>query len=162
MQQFQAPSRVRISGVIVKDLKVIADERGRLMEMMRSDESLFTKFGQSYITTGFPGIVKAWHYHEKQVDVWATAHGMIKLVLYDGRENSPTKGIINEFFMGEHHPILVVIPNKVVHGFKCIGTKEAIIVNMPTEVYDYNNPDEFRIPPFDPSIPYDWNVRCDG
>lgn len=148
-----------IEGVRVKQLKVIPDERGRLMEMLRSDDDLFIKFGQVYMTTAYPSVVKGWHYHKIQIDNFVTVKGMIKLVLYDAREKSPTHREINEFFMGEHHPIVVQIPNWVVHGFKCIGETEAVVINCPTEVYNYKQPDEFRVDPFDKSIPYDWNIR---
>ncbi len=150
-----------IDGVKVKKLRVIPDERGRLMEMLRSDDELFIKFGQVYMTTGYPGVVKAWHYHKKQVDNFVVIKGMMKIVLYDSRENSPTKGEINEFFMGDHNPILLQIPALVYHGFKCISGEEAIVVNCPTEVYDYREPDEYRLDPHSGEIPYDW-ARKDG
>ena len=148
-----------IQGVRVKQLKPIADERGRLMEMLRSDDELFIKFGQLYMTTAYPGVVKGWHYHKVQIDHFVALKGMIKLVLYDSRESSPTYRGVNEFFMGEHNPILVQIPNWVFHGFKCISEAEAIVINCPTELYNHKEPDEFRVDPFDRSIPYDWNIR---
>lgn len=150
-----------ISGVKIKKLKVIPDERGRLMEMLRADDDLFIKFGQIYMTTAYPGVVKAWHYHKKQVDNFVVVKGMMKVVLYDSRENSPTYKEINEFFMGEHNPILLQIPAFVYHGFKCISETEAIVINCPTEVYSYENPDEYRISPHGGEIPYDWS-RKDG
>jgi dTDP-4-dehydrorhamnose 3,5-epimerase len=150
-----------IDGVLVKRLKVIADERGRLMEMLRSDDPFFEKFGQSYMTTAYPGAVKAWHYHKNQTDHFTVIKGMAKVVLYDGREGSPTKGEVNEFFMGEHNPILVRIPNNVFHGFKNIGIDECIIVNCPNQTYRYDSPDEFRLDAHSPEIPYDWS-RKDG
>ena len=93
-----------IHGVKIKKLKVIPDERGRLMEMLRSDDGIFIKFGQVYITTAYPGVVKAWHYHKKQIDHFVVVKGMMKVVLYDGRKESSTYREINEFFMGEHSP----------------------------------------------------------
>ncbi len=148
-----------IHGVRVKPLRVIPDERGRLMEILRSDDELFIRFGQLYVTTAYPGVVKAWHYHKKQVDNFAVVKGMIKLVLYDQREDSPTHGEVNEFFLGEHNPQLVQIPNLVLHGFKCAGNEEAIVINCPTELYHYNEPDEFRIDPFSVEVPYDWGMK---
>ena len=150
-----------IDGVIVKKLKVIADERGRLMEMLRCDDPFFEAFGQSYMTTAYPGVVKAWHYHKLQVDHFTVIKGMAKVALYDNRDGSPTKGEVNEFFMGEHNPILVRIPNGVFHGFKSIGTEECVIVNCPNRPYNYAQPDEFRLPAHGPEIPYDWD-RKDG
>ena len=148
-----------IAGVRVKNLKVIPDERGRLMEILRSDDELFQKFGQLYMTTAHPGVVKGWHYHKKQVDNFAVLKGMIKLVLYDRREDSPTRGEVNEFFLGEHNPQLVQIPALVLHGFKGVGTEQAIVLNVPTEVYHYQEPDEFRVDPFSGEVPYDWALK---
>ncbi len=150
-----------IAGVKTKKLKVIPDERGRLMEMLRADDDLFIRFGQVYMTSAYPGVVKAWHYHKKQVDNFVVVRGMMKVVLYDGRKNSSTFREINEFFMGEQNPILLQIPAYVYHGFKCIGEREAIVINCPTEVYSYQEPDEYRLPPHGGEIPYDW-ARKDG
>lgn len=150
-----------IHGVAIKKLRVIPDERGRLMEILRSDDELFSKFGQVYMTTAYPGIVKGWHYHKKQTDHFAVLNGMIKLVLYDNRGDSPTKGETNEFFLGEYNPVLVRIPPLVFHGFKCVSEQEAICINVPTEVYDYDQPDEFRVDPRKNDIPYSWE-RKDG
>jgi dTDP-4-dehydrorhamnose 3,5-epimerase len=161
MKRFEAPSKKLIEGVRTKPLKVVADERGRLMEMLRSDDEFFTKFGQAYLTAAYPGVVKAWHYHKKQTDHFVCVAGMMKLVLYDDREGSATRGALNEFFVGEHNSLLVTIPPLVFHGFKCISEREALVVNIPTEVYDYRKPDEFRLDAHDPKIPYDW-ARKDG
>ncbi|HUN55110.1 MAG TPA: dTDP-4-dehydrorhamnose 3,5-epimerase family protein [Smithella sp.] len=150
-----------IDGVIVKELKVIPDERGRLMEIMRADDSFFKKFGQVYMTTAYPGVVKGWHYHKKQADNMAVVRGMMKIVLYDSRKKSKTYGEINEIFAGVHHPVLVHIPVYVYHGFKCISEEEAIVINTPTEVYNYKEPDEFRLPAHGSHINYDWE-RKDG
>jgi dTDP-4-dehydrorhamnose 3,5-epimerase len=148
-----------IHGVRTKTLRVIPDERGRLMEILRSDDELFLRFGQVYMTTAHPGVVKGWHYHKKQVDNFAVVKGMIKLVLYDRRQESPTRGEINEFFLGEHNPQLVQIPALVLHGFKCVGEEEAIVINCPTELYHHEQPDEFRVDPFSTEVPYDWAIR---
>jgi dTDP-4-dehydrorhamnose 3,5-epimerase len=148
-----------IEGVAVKDLRLIPDERGRLMEILRSDDPLFKKFGQVYLTTAYPGVVKAWHFHTKQTDHFCVVKGMAKVVLYDDRKRSSTKGAVNEFFIGELNPKLVVIPPLVLHGYKAIGTEEVFLLNVPTELYNYAAPDEHRRPPDDPSIPYDWSRR---
>ena len=161
MKRFEAPSRRVIDGVRTKVLKVAADERGRLMEMLRADDECFVKFGQVYLTAAYPGVVKAWHYHERQTDQMVCVRGMMKVVLYDDREGSPTRGVVNEFFIGDHNPLLVRIPPLVFHGFKCVSEHEALVVNTVTEVYDHARPDEFRLDAHDPHIPYDW-ARKDG
>ena len=145
-----------IEGVHIKPLRVIPDERGRLMEILRCDDSLFQKFGQLYMTTVYPGVVKAWHYHKIQTDSFTVVRGMLKLALYDDREGSSTQGEVNEFFMGEHNPILVQIPKGVYHGFKGIGTKETIVINCPTEPYNREQPDEYRLDAHTKDVPYDW------
>ena len=150
-----------IDGVELKKLKVIPDERGRLMEMLRGDEGLFEKFGQIYMTTAYPGVVKGWHYHKKQTDNMVVVSGMMKIVLYDSREGSKTKGQVDQYFIGEHNPCLLKIPPLVFHGFKCISDKEAMVINIPTELFDYKQPDEFRVDPHKNDIPYDW-ARKDG
>lgn len=148
-----------IKGVSVKNLKPIADERGRVMEILRCDDPFFQKFGQAYITTAYPGVVKAWHLHQKQTDHFACIFGMMKVVLFDSREHSPTYKEINEFIIGEHNTQLIVIPNLVYHGFKCLSEKEAIVLNIPTELYNYKNPDEVRLPYNTPEIPYNWGAQ---
>jgi len=152
---------IMIDGVKIKKLKVIADERGRLMEILRADDEMFSNFGQVYMTAGYPGVVKGWHYHKKQFDNMAVIKGMMKIVLYDGRQMSMTCSEVNEIFAGEHNPVLVHIPPYVYHGFKCISVEEALVVNVPSEPYNYQEPDEFRVPPHDNDIPYRWD-RKDG
>ncbi len=148
-----------IEGVKVKKLRVIPDERGMLMEMVRCDDEDFIKFGQVYMTTAYPGVVKGWHYHRKQYDNMVVVMGMMKIVLYDNRKDSPTFGEVNEFFAGAHNPVRITIPPNVCHGFKCISTEEALVINTVTEPYDYDNPDEFRYEPHGNDIPYEWDRR---
>jgi dTDP-4-dehydrorhamnose 3,5-epimerase len=150
-----------IEGVKTKGLRVIPDERGRLMEILRRDDELFQGFGQAYMTTTYPGVVKAWHRHKKQTDNIACVDGMIKLALYDGRPESPTYRQTNQFYIGVHNPMLVQVPPGVFHGWTCVSQEEALIVNIPTEPYDRANPDEERLDPHKNDIPYDWK-RKDG
>jgi dTDP-4-dehydrorhamnose 3,5-epimerase len=145
-----------IKGVIVKKLKIIPDERGRLMEIMRCDEPFFQKFGQVYMTTAKPGVVKAWHYHKKQDDHFTCISGKMRLALYDARPGSPTLGEVNDFTVSLEDPMLIIIPKEVYHGFKCVSDVEAVVINTPTEAYDPKNPDEFRLDAFENDIPYDW------
>ncbi len=148
-----------IQGVQVRALRQIHDERGYLMEMLRTDWPEFDRFAQSYITIAYPGIVKGWHYHKKQTDHFVVVNGTAKVVCYDSREGSPTKGKVNEFFPGERNPMLIKIPPYVLHGFKAIGGEPVYVVNFPTELYDYAKPDEFRVPSNSKDIPYDWDVQ---
>ena len=150
-----------IDGVKIKKLRVIPDQRGRLMEILRNDEDLFQKFGQVYMTTTYPGVVKAWHKHEKQADNIACVAGMIRMAIYDGRPGSPTFKEIDEFYLGIHNPLLVQVPSGVYHGWMAVSPEEAVIVNIPTEAYDREHPDEQRLDPHDNDIPYLWK-RKDG
>ncbi len=110
------------------------------MEMWRSDDPDFQKFGQCYVTMVYPGVVKAWHYHKKQTDHFVCVGGMAKVVLHDRREGSPTFGETNEFVIGWQRQRMVIIPKGVYHGFTPVGTEPAMIVNIPTEVYVYDEP----------------------
>ena len=150
-----------IEGVAVRRAKVLPDERGRLGEIMRADDPWFEKFGQVYFTTTYPGMVKAWHYHKKQTDHFYVIKGTVKIALYDQREGSPTYGMVNEIYLGEHCPGLLRIPPGVQHGWMCVSESEAFIVNMVSEMYNYSSPDEFRTGPHENNIPYDWK-RKDG
>ena len=161
MKTYTAPDMRRISGVKTKALRPIPDERGWLMEVLRNDETeLLPKFGQVYVSATYPGVVKAWHYHKRQVDNFACVAGMVKLVLVDTREDSPTKGSVNEFFIGALNPLLVQVPNLVYHGWKCISVEPSLVVNVPSEPYDHASPDEYRLDPHG-TLPYDW-TRQDG
>ncbi|HEX6208705.1 MAG TPA: dTDP-4-dehydrorhamnose 3,5-epimerase family protein [Actinomycetota bacterium] len=148
----------RIEGVWVKDLRFIPDERGRLIEILRSDDEGFRKFGQVYMTTTYPGVVKAWHLHKVQDDNFCCLKGMVKLVMYDARDASPTKGTINELFIGDHDPKLVRVPPGVYHGWKGVSEEEAIVLNVPTEPYNHEAPDEYRAAWNTPDIPYSWDI----
>jgi dTDP-4-dehydrorhamnose 3,5-epimerase len=148
-----------ITGVKVRPLRKLPDERGFLMEMLRSDWDEFERFGQVYVTSVYPGVVKGWHYHKIQTDHFVCLHGMAKVVLFDGRPGSPTHGQINEFFMGEQHQMLLKIPPLVMHGFKGISPEMTLIVNVPTELFNYSEPDEYRLPWNTTEIPYVWERR---
>ncbi|MFC1807642.1 dTDP-4-dehydrorhamnose 3,5-epimerase family protein [Candidatus Omnitrophota bacterium] len=145
-----------IDGVRVKELKVIPDDRGRLMEILRADDDIFIKFGQVYMTTAKPGVVKGWHWHKIQTDSFVCVSGKMRLALYDAREDSPTRGQTQEFELSMDSPLVVQIPPGVWHGFKCISDTEALVINTVTEPYNYKDPDEYRIDPYDNDVEYDW------
>lgn len=150
-----------IDGVRTKKLITHCDERGRLFEVLRSDDEMFAAFGQAYVTTSYPGAVKAWHLHKRQTDNMCVIRGSVKFVLYDDRDNSPTKGEIMEFFFCDDIRMLLQIPAGIYHGFKNIGTEEAFVLNIPTNTYSHADPDEYRLAPRSDDIPYDW-TRKDG
>jgi len=150
-----------IEGVEVKELKLIPDERGFLMEILRSDDPIFEKFGQVYVTGCKTGIAKAWHYHREQSDHFVCLQGKALVVLYDKREDSPTFKEIQELILeappcNENRPKLVKIPPLIVHGFTALDCDEARILNVPTQLYRYDNPDEYRFQWNSKEIPYKW------
>ncbi len=145
-----------IDGVKIKKLKIIPDERGRLMEILRCDDDIFENFGQVYVTTAKPGVVKAWHYHKLQDDHFTCLMGKVKVALFDARKDSKTYGEINDFVMSLDDPFVLKIPKGVYHGFKGIADIESMVLNVPTKSYNYDNPDELRVDAFDKDIGYDW------
>lgn len=146
-----------IDGVLVHPLRQIPDERGKVMHMMRCDAPHFEQFGEIYFSVVYPNVIKGWHLHKEMTLNYAVVSGMIKLVLYDDRVNSPTKGELQELFIGESNYCLVRIPPGIWNGFKGIGVTPAIVANCST-IPHY--PDEIvRLDPFDNSIPYDWELK---
>lgn len=146
-----------IAGVRVDPLTRIADERGSVMHMLRSDDPAFERFGEIYFSTVWPGAIKGWHLHTRMTLNYAVVSGQIKLVLYDDRKESPTHGEVQELFLGEDNYSLVCIPPLVWNGFKGLGTGRAIVANCATIPHD---PQEIRrLDPMDRTIPYDWNLK---
>lgn len=146
-----------IDGVIIKPLRRIPDERGYIMHMLRSNDPEFERFGEIYFSTIYPGAIKAWHLHKEMTLNYSVVSGMIKLVLYDSRDDSPTKCEIQEIFLGRENYQLVKIPPLVWNGFKGMGNEMAILANCATLPHD---PDEIiRMSPFDESIPYNWDLK---
>lgn len=151
-----AGGKAAIDGVHIRNLKLLPNEKGRLMEVQRADDPIFPGYGQSYITSTFPGVVKAWYRHHRQIDQIAVVRGLLKLVLFDARELSPTRGAVLEIIMGELSPKLVQIPPGIWHGFQAIGSEETFILHLNSLAYDFVDTDEDRLPVSDPSIPYTW------
>ena len=146
-----------IEGVLVHPLRQIPDERGKIMHMLRADDPHFEKFGEIYFSVAYPGVIKGWHLHPRVTLNYAVVSGMVKLVVYDQREDSPTRSQLQEIFVGEDNYCLVKIPPGVVNGYKVYGVKPAILANCATEPHD---PTEMiRIDPFTPDIPYDWGLK---
>ena len=145
-----------IQGVSIRNLRRIHDERGFLMEIFRSDWPEFQKFGQTYMTTCKPGVVKGWHYHKLQWDHFVPIKGNALVALYDSRMDSPTRGVVQEIEVWEKEPRFVKIPPFVYHGFTPLDDNEIWVVNTPTELYNYQMPDEHRLEWDDKSIGYMW------
>lgn len=146
-----------IHGVRIQPLRRIPDERGAIMHMLRRDDPWFVEFGEVYFSMVYAGVIKGWHIHSRMTLNYAVVTGVIKLALYDDRPESPTRGEVQEVYIGEGNYVLVTVPPGVWNGFKGLGTEPAIVANCATEPHD---PAEIsRLDPFDPSIPYDWALR---
>lgn len=146
-----------IDGVAVRPLRRIPDERGTVMHMLRADDPHFERFGEIYFSTVYPGVVKGWHRHQRMTLNYAVVHGTVKLVLYDDRAGSKTRGELMELFVGDANYALVTVPPMVWNGFKGIATAPAIVANCATIPHD---PTEIeRLDPATPTIPYRWDAR---
>ena len=146
-----------IDGVRIIPLRQIVDERGKIMHMLKSTDEHFISFGEIYFSTAWPGAIKGWHVHRSMTVNNAVVSGRAKLVMYDLRESSPTRGEIQEVFIGEDNYALVQIPPGIANGYKAYGDKPVILANCATEPHD---PQEIeRIDPFTSDIPYDWSLR---
>jgi dTDP-4-dehydrorhamnose 3,5-epimerase len=148
-----------IEGVRVKQLARHVDDRGYVMEILRDDDELFIKVGQVYVSTCYPGVVKAWHAHERQTDNFCVIKGHAKIGLYDGRKDSPTYRQTATYVLGETNPLLLQVPPMVWHGQMALGNEMSYLLNLPTEHYDREHPDELRVDAFDNDFGYDWAVR---
>jgi dTDP-4-dehydrorhamnose 3,5-epimerase len=146
-----------IDGVQVVPLERIPDERGTVMHMLKRTDPHFIEFGEIYFSKVYPGVVKGWHKHQEMTLNYACIHGRIKLVLYDDREGSKTKGELMEIFLGPDNHSLVVIPPGIWNGFKGMGGETAIVANCCTHPHDPKR--SVRLDPFENDIPYDWEVH---
>ena len=146
-----------IHDIIVTPLRRIPDERGAVFHMLREDSPVFERFGEIYFSTVYPGVVKGWHIHKRMTLNYAVPCGMVKLVCFDDRDDSPSRGVVQELHVGELNYVLVTIPPLVWNGFKGEGTGPALVANCATLAHD---PDEIdRLDPFENYIPYDWSLR---
>jgi dTDP-4-dehydrorhamnose 3,5-epimerase len=146
-----------IEGVQVVPLRRIADERGTVMHMLRATDPHFKEFGEIYFSTVYRGVVKGWHKHREMTLNYACIFGRIKLVLYDERAGSSSKGELLEVFLGPDDYSLVVIPPGVWNGFKGMSDPWAIVANCATQAHDPGRSE--RLDPFENHIPYRWEVR---
>lgn len=146
-----------IEGVSIVPLRQIPDERGKVMHMLRCDAPGFRQFGEIYFSCVYPGAIKAWHFHKEMTLNYAVVHGMIKMVLFDDRESSPTRNQLQELFIGESNYCLVTVPPRVWNGFKGIGEKTAIVANCAT--LPYSDTEIERMDPFTAKIPYKWDLK---
>ena len=146
-----------IDGLTVTPLGRIPDERGAVFHMLRADEPGFERFGEIYFSLVYPGAIKGWHRHRRMTLNYAVPVDLVKLVCYDDRPASPTRGAVQEFFIGELNYARVTVPAMVWNGFKGIGERAALVANCATEPHDPAAVE--RLDPFSPDVPYDWALR---
>lgn len=159
-------SNGKIDGVKIKSLKVWEDKPdldqpgvklGIFMEVLRDDDELMKRFGQSNFTIAYNGNIKAFHWHKYQDDLWFLASGRAAIVLYDQREDSSTKGQTEVIYGGTDDYKLVLIPIGVVHGYKVLSEDPCLLFYHVTKAYNAAGPDEERIDPYDKTINFDWD-----
>ncbi len=146
----------KIQNVKIKPLKRVENARGNLLEVQRNDEDIYPGFGQVYITTTLPGVIKAWYRHQKQTDQLIHLQGLMKLVLYDSRRDSISVNMIDELIIGKDNPTLVQIPPGVWHGFQSINADNLMIMHLNNHPCHHDFPDEERLDFDDKVIPYTW------
>ena len=144
-----------IEGIIITPLKQIVDERGKIMHMLRRDSNVFKSFGEIYFSTVNPKFIKAWHKHKEATLNYVCVKGEVKLVLFDDREGSPTKGEYQELILSPKNYFLVTIPPNIWNGFKGIDKSESIITNCLT--LPHNEKEMVRRDPHDKYFKYDWS-----
>ncbi len=148
-----------IHDVIIKTLLTHSDDRGYFREVLRDDDNLLSRFGQTSITKTYPGVIKAFHWHNHQDDIWYVVDGMAQVVLYDIRPDSPTFQETQVIYAGEDNPVVIYIPIGVAHGYQVLGAKPVLLFYHVTQSYDAADPDEERIPWDDPEIGFDWSIK---
>lgn len=148
-----------IEGVVVQEIVSNEDSRGYLREIIRCDDKLLKKFGQVMISKVNPGVIKAFHWHKLQDDLWYLVSGRLQVVLYDRRRKSKTYGITKVVVVGEDNPQRILIPKGVAHGYRVLGDSPAVLLYVVTQPYNKDSPDEMRIPFDDRKIGFDWTEK---
>ena len=148
-----------IEGVKTKKLNVFTDDRGFLMEVVKEGDDIFKDIRQTTYTETYPKVIKAFHWHKIQTDIWFFASGMAQVVLYDLRKDSPTHQETQVFYLGEKNPLVLLIPPGVAHGYRVLGAKPAGLFYYTTRAYNSKSPDEERIPFDSPKIGFNWETE---
>ncbi len=148
-----------LNGVKIKKIIRYHDDRGFFSEIIKFEEETFCNVKQTSYTETYPNVIKAFHYHKKQFDVWFAVKGEMRIVLYDLRRNSPSYKQTQEICAGETNPVLVLIPPGVAHGYQVLGNQKACLFYHTSEKYNPNQPDEYRLAFDDKRIGFDWEVK---
>jgi len=148
-----------IDGVSIKPVKKYNDDRGFFAEIIKEGEDTFHEVKQTSYTETQPGVIKAFHWHKKQWDVWFVVRGMAQVVLHDMREDSATKGETQVIYAGADNPVLISIPPFVAHGYRVLGAEKVALFYHTSKAYDPADPDEERIEFDDPKVGFDWSTK---
>jgi dTDP-4-dehydrorhamnose 3,5-epimerase len=152
--------RPGIDGVVIREVLHVPRDHGVITEMFRPEwDPTGLPVVHIYQSRLFPGAIGAWSCHASSVDRLFVNQGHLKLVLFDDRDASPTKGRIAEVWIGDTRPAFVVLPAGVWHGIQNLGSSDALMLNYPTNAYNYEDPDHWRLPYDTPEIPYTWRSR---
>ena len=146
---------MNIKDILITQLKIISDQRGKVMHMMRNDSSVFKSFGEIYFSTIFNNSIKAWHLHKKAVLNYACIKGKVKLALFDDRKESSTFGQYAEYIITPEDYFLITIPSYIWNGFKGLGQSESIVANCINLPHDEN--EMIRKDHDDEYFKYNWN-----
>lgn len=142
-----------IEGVSLRALRMVSNERGKVREIVRADDTDFPGFGQVHVVETLPGVVRAWFLHERQVDQLVVISGACRLVLFDERPGSSTSGTCIQLLLTADHPCLVSFPPRVWHGFATVGTQTSVIVQHNSQAFRHTHPDEEKRSLDDPRMP---------
>ena len=146
-----------IEGILITKRDQISDDRGKIMHMVRNDDKIFKKFGEIYFSCIYPHKIKAWHMHKKMTLNYAIISGQLKIVLFDDRKKSSTKGTLQEIYMSTENYFLLSVPPLIWNGFKGIGTETSIVANCSDIPHDKN--EMVRMNPNSKKIPYKWELK---
>lgn len=148
-----------IDGVVTHEVLHVPRDHGIITEMYRPEwDPSGLPVVHIYQSRLFPGAIGAWSCHGSSIDRLFVNQGLLKVVLYDGREESRTHGSLMELYVGDPRPTFLVLPAGVWHGIQNLGSADALLLNFPTNAYDYEDPDHWRLPYDSDQIPYRWNA----
>lgn len=148
-----------IDGVVAREVLHVPRSHGVITELYRAEWDITgMPVVHAYQSRLYPGAIGAWSCHVKTIDRLFVNEGNLKVVLYDGREESKSYRQINELYVGSARPTLLMLPTGVWHGLQNLGSTDALIINFPTQAYNYDDPDHYRLPFDTPEIPYVWDL----
>ncbi|HEV7488271.1 MAG TPA: dTDP-4-dehydrorhamnose 3,5-epimerase family protein [Thermoanaerobaculia bacterium] len=151
----------QIDGVVVREVRHVPRDHGVITEIFRPEwDPTGLPIVHIYQSRLFPGAIGAWSCHGTTIDRLFVNQGHLKVVLFDGREGSPSYRRVVELHVGDARPAFVILPAGVWHGLQNLGSSDALVINCPTKAYNYEDPDHYRLPFDSPEIPYSWTTSA--